>query len=165
MECHCPVNLVYSATFSVLSPTIIPHSSYTSTKPNYLIFPKCTLCFSDSMALLLLLQGPGMPSLFFFFFCLLFCLVLGVFCFLFFWSFAIPSLLQGRSGISFPRNLSCDLLLFWIPRVTLFLLNCPPYYYHHYKLFQQREDVLQDGRVKRSWAMWSENLFKAPLFT
>ena len=76
MVCHCPLNLVYSPTFSVLSPTIILHFSYTSTKPNYLIFPKCTVCFSDSMALLLLLQGPGMPSLFC---CLLFCLVLGLF--------------------------------------------------------------------------------------
>ena len=160
MVCHCPLNLVYSATFSVLSPTIILHFSYTSTKPNYLIFPKCTVCFSDSMALLLLLQGPGMPSLFC---CLLFCLVLGLF--VFSWSFAILSLLQGPSGISPPGKVSCDLLLFWIPRVTLFLLNCPPYYYGHYILFQQREDVLQDGRVKRTWAMWSENLFKAPLFT
>lgn len=58
-----------------------------------------------------------------------------------------------------------DPLFFWISRVTLFLLNFPPYYYHHCKFFKQREDVLLDGMVKRTWAMWSEDLFKVPLFT
>ena len=85
---NCPLNLVHSAAFSVLSPTIILHFSYTSTKPNYSIFPKCTVCFSDSMALLSLLQGPGRPSLFLLF---AFLFGFGFVCFVLFFSDLLQS--------------------------------------------------------------------------
>ena len=110
-----------------LSPTTILLFFCRSAKPNYLIFPKYSLWFSDYTFSSAITCTWNV---------------------LFFFSFANPSFPQGSSETSSPRNLSCDLQLFWTPRVTMFLLNYLPYYYHHYKLFKQREYDLYDGMMK-----------------
>lgn len=145
MAHHCPPNLGHTDTFFILSPTAILCFSCSSAKPNYLIFPKYVPCFSDSMALVPLLHIPGMSALFLFvdwFLC--FGLVGGfeegffVVGFLVFWFFSLLQSLPTRPIYNVIPKKS----FLWFPPLlnsqSNFLLKCPPYDYHHCKLFRPR---------------------------